>query len=61
MRKIISVFIAIVLVLSCAGAFTACGKQDDGAFTWLLSKGVDESFISSYGENPSVKYLLSKE
>ena len=55
MKRIISVIIAIVLLLSLTGAFTACGKQDDGAFTWLLSKGVDESFISSYGENPSVK------
>ena len=61
MRKIISVFIAIVLVLSCAGALSACGKKDDGTFTYLLSAGADESFISSYGENPSVKYLLSKE
>ena len=61
MRKIISVVIAIVLVLSCTGALSACSKKDDGTFTYLLSAGADETYISSYAENPSVKYLLSKE
>ncbi len=60
MKKKLAIVLAVALLLTMLGGLTAC-SSDDGTFTWLLSKGADESFISSYNENPSIKYLLSKE
>lgn len=61
MKRVLGVVLAIVcLATSCMG-LASCAKKDEGTFTWLLATGADESFISSYNENPVIKWYLSKE
>ncbi len=61
MKKKLAVVLAVVLLIASCFGFSSCSKEGDGTFTWLLSKGVGEEYMSSYNENPVVKYLLSKE
>ena len=64
MRRLLSMALAVVLLLSC-GLLAACGSDDNSggggtgtSFTYWISRGEDASFYETYQDNPTVQYSL---
>ncbi len=61
MKKVLSIVLAIACLLTSCLGLASCSKADSNTFTWLLSQGVDEMYLSSYNVHPVIKWFLSKE
>ncbi|MBQ0126054.1 MAG: hypothetical protein KBS59_07030, partial [Clostridiales bacterium] len=63
MKRIISITLALVMLLSLSVIFASCEKTGGSAneFTYLLSKTEDAEYYAKYEDNPIIQYLCSKE
>lgn len=62
MKRIISIFICIVLVLSAVLTMSSCGKKEDpNSFTVLIVKNEDSTYYSNYSQNPIALYTTTQK